>query len=344
MLEYFRSLEVERNLAIGLGNCESPQEAVQIVISAVEDVCSFEGLAFVILSPLGDLIQHRGPKGEDAHWIIQNALNTPRVELKEVYFYQPFGDILGGRGFLAVIFADRPTSLETAFLQFSCLLLSQNLRRLETTHKLSTAKKDKELLLRELKHRNKNSLQMLYNLLPTLIPPLPSLHGDVRYDITQRIAALMSLYDMVDMGKDKNAPLISRYFSTLVENIRIMTTNGIGTLILDMDVEETKKIAQERAHSIAMILHELVANSIKHSSTGPLTLRIVLTIQEGDLVLEYRDTRDGKDTIEVAAEDSQEYGSSGSGLSIISELLNRSRGIRTDRDTSWGYFRARFPL
>ena len=344
MLEYFRALEVERNLAIGLGNCETVQEAVGIGISAVENTFSFKGLEFMILSPLGDLIQHRGAKGEEAHWIIQNALDTRQPERGEVDFFQPFGDILGGRGFLAIIFADRPTSLDTSFLQFLCLLLSQNLRRIETTHKLFTAKKDKELLLRELKHRSKNSLQMLYNLLPTLIPPLPSLKADIRDEITQRIAALMSLYDMVDMGKDKNAPLISRYFFAFVENIRAMTTNGIGTLILDINVEENKKIAQERAHSIAMILHELVMNSIKYSSSGALTMRIALSVQEGDLVLEYRDRKDTEGATELVAEDSQEYPSSGSGLSIISELLDRGRGVRIDRDTEWGYFKARFPL
>ena len=152
------------------------------------------------------------------------------------------------------------------------------LRELNERHELETAKRaleaqvqQKELLLKEVNHRVKNSLQIVSSILQLQIPHVKGTEAaDAMRDTAAQVLAIAAVHERLYTGDDPTVVRLDIFLSDLCQDIgrAYGCADGIET-----DVERIE-VPTDIAIPLALIVNELVTNVVKH--VGPpcrLTLR-----------------------------------------------------------------------
>jgi PAS domain S-box-containing protein len=168
---------------------------------------------------------------------------------------------------------------------------------------LKTSLKEKELLLREIHHRVKNSLQIISSLLSLQADEIDDEEIIERYNESEnRIHTIALIHENLHKSTDISHIDFRNYVEVLLEDIMNsyhVNTNKIKT-VLDLDSYE---LGIETAIPTGLIINELVSNAIKHAfkkdESGVIKIILnkedefyVLTIQDdgiglsGDLYIE----------------------------------------------------------
>lgn len=161
--------------------------------------------------------------------------------------------------------------------------------------KLARSVEEKEILLRELKHRVKNSL--------TIVSSLLSLNKDLISDedasrvfleAISRVKSVSAIYEQLNVSESLDSIDIDVYIGNLVEMIGDTYTVDARLLRFVENVERIP-IALKSAVPIGLILNELITNSIKYAygPEKPGEIRIDLTKSEGQGVLRVSDDGPG---------------------------------------------------
>ena len=160
-------------------------------------------------------------------------------------------------------------------------------RRVREKALLAEALRENRTLMRELQHRVKNNIQMMMSLLTMSAANVSS--DDLRRFVTaakDRFRALATTQDLIYEAQS-NAEISAReLFGRLARSIEESTDDGVS---VHADIEDVS-LPQEAAHCLALIVNELITNSIKHgldSQSG--TVRLELARSEGQVRLVVRD-------------------------------------------------------
>lgn len=154
--------------------------------------------------------------------------------------------------------------------------------------KLRQQNDERKILLQEIHHRVKNNLQIIVSMLKL---QADSDDGDFNLDDTiNRINSISLIHEMIYKSENISTDNVSTYFSALIEKI-------ISTQAPEKKIEVTVKadddnIGLKTLVPIAIILNELVVNSIKHGflelQTGA-KIRLDFTTNNGIIKMIYRD-------------------------------------------------------
>ena len=170
------------------------------------------------------------------------------------------------------------------------------LRDLNERHELEKAKQalealvqHKELLLKEVNHRVKNSLQIVSSVLQLQIPHTQSTEAaDALRSAAARVLAVAAVHERLYTGEDASVVRLDAFLSDLCDEIGRAygcPDDGITTDVQAVDVPT------DMAIPLALIVNELVTNVVKH--VGP-PCRISLRSELGDaLKLIVSDTGQG---------------------------------------------------
>ena len=170
------------------------------------------------------------------------------------------------------------------------------LRELNERHELEKAKREletlvqhKELLLKEVNHRVKNSLQIVSSVLQLQIPHTQSTEAaDALRSAAARVLAVAAVHERLYTGEDASVVRLDTFLSDLCDEIGRAygcPDDGITTDVQAVDVPT------DMAIPLALIVNELVTNVVKH--VGP-PCRISLRSELGDaLKLIVSDTGQG---------------------------------------------------
>ena len=170
------------------------------------------------------------------------------------------------------------------------------LRDLNERHELEKAKQaleglvqHKELLLKEVNHRVKNSLQIVSSVLQLQIPHTQSTEAaDALRSAAARVLAVAAVHERLYTGEDVSVVRLDAFLSDLCDEIGRAygcPDDGITT-----DVQAVE-VPTDMAIPLALIVNELVTNVVKH--VGP-PCRISLRSELGDaLKLIVSDTGQG---------------------------------------------------
>jgi len=182
--------------------------------------------------------------------------------------------------------------------------------------------KQKEVLMRELQHRTKNSLALVSSLLGLEKENLPDARSrEIISKTRARIGSIASMYerlsDSVDYG---NIPL-HLYVREISETAFRSFAPETGKIKLKSKLEEAT-LDPKRAVSVGLILNELVMNSLKYGfpadSTGEISIE--LKKAEGRIVLIVSDNGVG------FPNDFNVKNATSTGLSIIRILTEQLEG------------------
>lgn len=213
------------------------------------------------------------------------------------------------------------------------------LRLRQNVEELQASNADKSLLLRELRHRVKNSFSLVVNLIEMENSLASGKKGDLRA-LVGRVLSLADLYDLLARSDEASESIpLSAYIASIAKGLEASyATAGMG-ISIETDLAELE-LPSKGASSIGMIVNELVTNSLKYAFPNGRSGRVTITlVREGDSArLSIADDGIGMPAESYAKENS------GYGLRLV-DMLARDLGGGLRIDGSAGArFLVHFPL
>jgi two-component sensor histidine kinase len=166
---------------------------------------------------------------------------------------------------------------DIAFLQGAANILGMAIEQQQYQRKLQAAVDRHQILLKEVNHRVKNSLQVVSSMLQLQANAIgdPAL-GESLMEASTRISAVGRAYDRLAYNADyENIDLVS-YLKEVIGDVEAAVAPCKVTLEAPLEIQ----FAADRAILVALIINELVLNAGKHAypegELAPIWVRLVL--------------------------------------------------------------------
>ena len=172
---------------------------------------------------------------------------------------------------------------DIAFLQGAANILGMAIEQQQYQRKLQAALERHQILLKEVNHRVKNSLQvvssMLYLQASDAGDPVLS---DRLNEASTRISAVGRAYERLAYNADYESIGLASYLREVIDDLE----TAVAPCKVQLEVPEEIQFAADRAILVALIINELVLNAGKHaypnSAGGSIWVRVVQ--KDNDLV------------------------------------------------------------
>jgi len=201
---------------------------------------------------------------------------------------------------------------------------------------LVSALRERETLIREIHHRVKNNLQIISSLLNLQKPYIRDLEDLRIFEESQnRIKSMAMIHENLYQSDTLSEINMRNYLSRLVTEL--LSTYGAAGVVAGVDVDDLK-LDIETAVPIALIINEIVTNSIKYAfPEGSGEIGVSMKRSDGMYLLECRDTGPG-------LPDDFSSGSSDSlGMTLVRALVGQMDGELEAFNDGGAVFRITFP-
>lgn len=213
--------------------------------------------------------------------------------------------------------------------------------RKEADRLLHESLRDKEVLLAEIHHRVKNNLQVISSLLNLQSGGLNDTEAIKRFaDAQMQIQSMALVHEQLYRSDNFATVDISDYVRSLCDHLYEAYAVSRDTISLDLQVEPIYVVMQQ-AVPIALLLNELIANSLKYAfpagASGTIHISIK-RVEEGAVRLEIRDDGIGlPDGFDIAATETL-------GHTLVTGLSSQLNGTMSVDGTDGTRFSLTFPL
>jgi PAS domain S-box-containing protein len=196
--------------------------------------------------------------------------------------------------------------------------------RRQTEDSLKQSLKDKELLIREINHRTKNSLAVILGLLQIQEKDLTSgAAGSYLRDIQNRIKSVTMIHDRLSRTEDLTELNLSEFINSLSNHLFHSYNMNPEKVKLNVDVPEIY-IDADLMMPCGLITNELVSNAFKYAFPDDREGEVFIGIseREGDeITLIVKDNGIG-----ISSEHDDKRNTESFGLHIVSSLINQIHG------------------
>lgn len=194
--------------------------------------------------------------------------------------------------------------------------------RKRTESLLKSSLKEKELLLREIHHRVKNSLQIIRSLLSLQASEFDDNLIIEKYKESEnRIHTIALIHENLYQSTDISNIDFKNYLEILIKDIMYSYNVNRDMIKIILDIKDYK-LGIETAIPLGLIINELVSNAIKHAfkhcEIGEI--RIVLNKQGDNYILTIKDNGIG------LSEDIQPENSKSLGFMLVNALVTQLEG------------------
>lgn len=150
---------------------------------------------------------------------------------------------------------------DIAFLQGAANILGMAIERQRYELRLKTALDRQQVLLKEMSHRVKNSLQIVSAMLHIQANSV----GDATLkahlaEASGRVSAIGRAYERLAYDEDVENINLGPYLKEVCED----AIQGLSPCTLHFDAEQAIQLDADRAISLALIVNELITNAVKH--------------------------------------------------------------------------------
>ncbi len=205
---------------------------------------------------------------------------------------------------------------------------------------LASALADKEMLLREVRHRTKNQLQMLAGLLELQAEAVVSAEGKaVLAQSADRVSAIGHLHELLYASMASGRIQLGVYLRRLVQGFREVCRNGSGRRVTFHLPEDGPDIEADRAMLCGLIVNELLTNAVKHAFPRGIAGDVGIEVQAADDRIRLRIWDSGRGLpAGLKVEDSRSVG-----LRLVTALAHRLQGHLVVENSSGTAFILTFP-
>lgn len=181
----------------------------------------------------------------------------------------------------------------TRDISFALEFMENDTKRKIAEEKNIKSLQEKETLIRELFHRTKNTMQMIYGLLviqSSKYPGNTELQSVVR-NTAERIQSISLVHKMLYMTKDLSNISIKSYIDELTDLIFQSFAISGERISLNSDIDDIP-ILIDTAIPLGLILNELLTNSLKHAFPENRNGKINISLKKSEsdlIVLSYSD-------------------------------------------------------
>jgi PAS domain S-box-containing protein len=163
--------------------------------------------------------------------------------------------------------------------------------RLRVRDALEQAVADKTVLLREINHRVKNSLQLVSGLLNLQRASIDdNLAKSLLKDASDRIAAVARVHYRLYQSDRFSTLDFAAFLEELCDDLAEASGMSVCDLVLEAGPLE---INIDHAAPLGLIANELITNAIKHRDTDPAVIRVALESGQGSYALTVSDQGPG---------------------------------------------------
>lgn len=175
---------------------------------------------------------------------------------------------------------------DVAFLQGAANILGMAIEQQRYQHKLQMSLDRHRVLLKEINHRVKNSLQLVSSMLQLQANAIgdPDLSERLN-EASTRIMAVGRAYDRLAYNADyENIDLVA-YLREVIEDLEPM----VAPHKIHLEAPEEIQFAADRAILVALVINELISNASKYaypdSADGSIWVRLARTDKNSFMVL-----------------------------------------------------------
>ena len=167
---------------------------------------------------------------------------------------------------------------DLAFLQGAANILGMAIEQQQSQQKLKAALDRHQVLLKEVNHRVKNSLQVVASMLHLQASAVgdPELSNRLN-EASSRVSTVGRAYDRLAYNADYEKIDLVAYVREVLKDLEVAVAPGL----LHLDAPEEIQFAADRAILVALIINELVLNSAKHAYADrageTISVRVVRT-------------------------------------------------------------------
>ena len=226
---------------------------------------------------------------------------------------------------------------DIAFLQGAANVLGMAIERQRQEQALKTALEHNQVLLKEINHRVKNSLQMVANMLRLQAGDDPHL-GQRLQEASGRIMAIGRAHDRLYRSPQIEKIEMSDYLSDICKDLNQVIPNGD----IQFDASGQFLFNTDRAINVALVVTELVANAAKHAypdgGRGPIRVRVG-RVDDTVVGISVRDHGSG------LTPDIDIMKGTGFGMRLVKALVNQMHGqLRVERHPPGTEFVLEIPI
>jgi two-component sensor histidine kinase len=285
-----------------------------------------------LASPAGYALRTRLPVVSN-HLAQEDRFRTPAV-LAEHGIQRAINVIIDGPdgqpyGVLEVDSTDRQdfTAHDTAFLQSLANVLSAAVERASRQAAQDALLREKDLLMQEVHHRVKNSLQLVQTMLQLQARGIPD--GDERnrlQDAASRIMTIAAVHRRLHQQGAIEGTDAASYLRGLMSDIGASLTPDAALRPIEVEVDPFE-LAADRITPLGLIATELVTNALKYGA-GRVLVRAV--VRDGGITMVVEDEGPGFPP-------DFDPGTRGSlGMRLVSALARTPNPITVDRGVGFG--------
>jgi two-component sensor histidine kinase len=306
-------------------------------IGWMEGVVGHVVLGSDLASPAGYAL-HTGVPVVSNHLAQEGRFRTPKVLADHGILRAINVIIVGERGApFGVLEADSTDRLDftvhdLAFMQSLGNVLSAAVDRNARQTAQEALLREKDLLMQEVHHRVKNSLQLVQTMLQLQARGIPD--GEERdrlQDAASRIMTIAAVHRRLHQEGGIDGTDAANYLRGLIEDIGASLTPDAALRPIEVDVEPFI-ISADRITPLGLIATELVTNALKYGK-GRVLVRV--TGSESGLTISVEDEGEGfPDDFDPALSKSL-------GMRLVTALARTSDAIEIDRSVPFGRVTAR---
>jgi len=206
---------------------------------------------------------------------------------------------------------------DLAFLQGAANILGMAIERERHDRKLTAALERHQALLDEMNHRVKNSLSMVASMLK--LQARDNTNGDVAQQLSEaanRIVAVGKFYAQLSFGSTIELMDIGQYIVAICKDL----DENVARCEIVTDVADGIYVATDQATAIALIVNELITNSVKYAYQNEAGGKIFIKVcrdDTGALSISVRDMGAG------LAQDFDILKAKGLGMRIVSAFTKQ---------------------
>jgi len=161
------------------------------------------------------------------------------------------------------------------------ILMISNSEKSRSKELIEKKNKENELLLKELHHRVKNNLQIIYSLINLQKRRIdsPALHQSLSM-VQNRIKTMSLVHQNLHENENFKEVNLEAYIKTIADYLKLLYINEDKEITIQFTVESSIQIIMDRAITIGLLINEIVSNSMKYAFKGRAEGLITIDVQK----------------------------------------------------------------